>query len=186
MRWLISAIEEVGQTVSLLGQSAVWLFKRPFRLSEIVRQVEFVGVQSFLLVSLAGLFTGMVLGLQSHNVMNRYGAESLIGAAISVSLSRELGPVLTALIVIGRAGSAITAELGSMRNTDQIDALRSMAVEPVQYLIVPRILASTIALPMLTAFFVFAGTLGAYIVVTTQVGLVYERIYGRFGHRIQT
>jgi len=166
-----SALEELGRGLVLLSSSATWLFRRPFRYGEIVRQLDFVGVQSVVLICVTGAFTGMVLALQGHIAMKRYAAESLIGAGVALSLARELGPVLAALMLIGRAGSAIATELGTMRNTEQIDALAGMAVEPVQYLVVPRILATVIMTPVLTVLFEFSGMVGAYLTVVYQVGL---------------
>lgn len=166
-----SALEELGLSLILLRSSAAWLFRRPFRYREIIRQLDFVGVQSVVLICVTGAFTGMVLALQGDIAMKRYSAQSLIGAAVALSLARELGPVLAALMLIGRAGSAIAAELGTMRNTEQIDALSGMAVEPVQFLVVPRIIATVVMTPVLTVLFEFSGMVGAYITVIYQVGL---------------
>ncbi len=149
----------------------MWLVRPPYRIHELVRQIDFIGVQSTALITVTGLFTGMVLTLQAHIAMSKYGAEYLIGAGVALSLCRELGPVLSALMVMGRAGSAMTAELGAMRTTEQIDALAGMAVEPIQYLVTPRIVAAGIVLPLLTIVFEFAGMLGAYLTVTQQLGL---------------
>ncbi|MGC8605599.1 MAG: MlaE family ABC transporter permease, partial [Desulfomonilaceae bacterium] len=110
--------------------------------------------------------TGMVSALQGYNGMSRYGAESLVGATAALALARELGPVLTGLMIVGRVGSAMTAELGSMRNTQQIDALSSMAVAPIQYLVSPRIVATTVTIPFLSTVFGFSGMVGAYIIST--------------------
>lgn len=165
------ALDELGRGVILLRHASAWLFRRPFRWREVIRQLDFVGVQSVVLICVTGGFTGMVLALQADIGMKRYSAQSLIGAGVALSLARELGPVLAALMLIGRAGSAIAAELGMMRTTEQIDALSGMAVEPVQYLVVPRILATVIMMPVLTVLFEFAGMVGAYVTVVHQVGL---------------
>ncbi|MEW6348664.1 MAG: ABC transporter permease [Thermodesulfobacteriota bacterium] len=162
--------EEIGRGILLLGQSLRWLFRRPLRVHEIVRQLDFVGVQSTELILLTGIFTGMVLALQTHVALSRYAAQSLVGGMVGLSLTRELGPVLSALMVIGRAGSAMTAELGTMRNTQQIDALASMAVEPIQYLVVPRVVATTLIMPGLALLFEFAGMVGACLIFCTQLG----------------
>ncbi len=166
-------VEELGRGIMLLGQSLLWLFRRPFRFHEIARQLDFVGVQSTKLILVTGIFTGMVLALQTHVALSRYGAQSLVGAMVGLSLTRELGPVLSALMVIGRAGSAMTAELGTMRNTQQIDALASMAVEPVQFLVVPRVVATTLIMPGLALLFEFAGMLGACLICSIQLGSEY-------------
>ena len=138
-----SFFEEVGRAILLLFRSLAWLVRPPYRVAEFVRQFDFAGSQSVMLIILTGAFTGMVSVLQGYNAMHRYGAESMVGAMAAVGLARELGPVISALMVVGRVGSAMTAELGMMRSTQQIDALTSMAVEPVQYLVVPRIVAMT-------------------------------------------
>jgi phospholipid/cholesterol/gamma-HCH transport system permease protein len=164
-------VEEVGRLLVLLGRSVLWLFRPPFRFMQFLRQLDFVGVQSMLLIVFTGAFTGMVSALQGYNGMHRYGAESMVGATVALALCRELGPVIAALMVVSRVGSAITAELGSMRNTQQIDALSSMAVEPIQYLIVPRIVAATAVLPVLDLLFCFSGMLGAYLVSTHTLGI---------------
>jgi phospholipid/cholesterol/gamma-HCH transport system permease protein len=164
-------VEEVGRVLILLARSLLWLFRSPFRFTEFLRQLDFIGAQSVLLIVFTGAFTGMVSALQGYNGMHRYGAESMIGATVALALSRELGPVLSALMVVGRVGSAITAELGSMRNTQQIDALSSMAVEPIQYLVAPRIAAATIVLPVLALIFSFSGMVGAYLVSTKSLGI---------------
>lgn len=166
-----SLVEEVGRMLILLGLSALWLVRPPFRRREFVRQLDFAGAQSVLLIVLTGAFTGMVGALQSYNGMHRYGAEAMVGATVALALTRELGPVLSALMVVARVGSAITAELGSMRNTQQIDALTSMAVEPIQYLIVPRIFAVTVVLPLLALVFSFAGMVGAYFICSGWLGI---------------
>jgi len=166
-----TALDELGRGLVLLRSSVAWLFRRPFRYREMIRQLDFVGVQSVVLIVVTGAFTGMVLALQAHIAMKRYAAESLIGAAVALSLARELGPVLASLMLIGRAGSAIAAELGTMRNTDQIDALSGMAVEPIQYLVVPRILATMIMTPAMTVLFEFSGMVGAYLTVQYQMGI---------------
>ncbi|HMK33814.1 MAG TPA: ABC transporter permease [Desulfomonilaceae bacterium] len=164
-------VEEVGRILILLGRSLLWLIRPPFRFTEFLRQFDFIGVQSVLLIVFTGGFTGMVSALQGYNGMHRYGAESMVGATVALALSRELGPVLAALMVVGRVGSAITAELGSMRNTQQVDALSSMAVDPIQYLVVPRIVAATLVLPVLALIFTFSGMVGAYLISTQSLAV---------------
>lgn len=164
-------VEELGRILILLGRSLVWLIRPPLRFQEFVRQLDFVGTQSVFLIILTGAFTGMVSALQGYNGMHRYGAEGMIGATVALALARELGPVISALMLVGRVGSAMTAELGSMRNTQQIDALSSMAVEPVQYLVVPRIFAATITSPLLALIFSFSGMVGAYFLSTRYLGV---------------
>jgi len=156
-------LSELGLVLMFLGESIYWVTRPPFRIKETIRQLDFAGTQSIILIVMTGAFTGMVSVLQGHNAMSRYGAESLVGAATALALARELGPVLTGLMVVGRVGSAMTAELGSMRNTQQIDALSSMAVAPIQYLVCPRIIATSIAMPFLSTIFTFSGMVGAYV-----------------------
>jgi phospholipid/cholesterol/gamma-HCH transport system permease protein len=168
---LVNLFEELGRILILFGRSLVWLVKPPFRVHEFVRQLDFVGAQSVFLIVLTGAFTGMVSALQGYNGMHRYGAEGMVGATVALALARELGPVISALMIVARVGSAITAELGSMRNTQQIDALSSMAVEPVQYLVVPRVVAATLTSPLLALIFSFSGMVGAYFLSTGYLGV---------------
>jgi len=163
--------EAIGQMLSLFGQSVAWFFRRPIRFREYFRQLDFIGAQSVLLIVLTGAFTGMVSALQGYIGMSKYGAQSMVGATVALALTRELGPVITALMIVGRVGSAMTAEIGSMRNTQQIDALQSMAVDPIQYLIVPRIFASAVVMPILALIFSLAGMIGAYLVSTHYLGV---------------
>ncbi|MBZ0252850.1 MAG: ABC transporter permease, partial [Candidatus Methylomirabilis sp.] len=132
---------------------------------------EFIGVQSTPVVVLTGAFTGMVLALQSYNAVARFQAESLVGAMVALAMTRELGPVMTALMVTGRAGSSMAAELGTMRVTEQIDALEAMAVNPVHYLVTPRIVAALVTVPLLTVVFDFIGILGGYAVGVGYLGI---------------
>lgn len=170
--WVVrSFAEDIGKILIFLGRTLTWTVRPPFRGYEFIRHLDFVGSQSVLLIILTGGFTGMVTALQGYNAMHRYGAESMVGAMVALSLARELGPVISALMVIGRVGSAMTAELGSMRNTQQIDALTSMAVEPIQYLVVPRIVAATVTLPFLALIFSLSGMVGGYLIATEYLGV---------------
>ncbi len=158
----IGTIREMGRVLILLLKAFMWMILPPYRVKEIVKQMEFVGVKSIFVVVLTGLFAGMVLALQSHHGFRLFGAETLVGSTVALAMTRELGPVLTALMVNGRAGSAMAAELGTMRVTEQIDALYVMAANPIKYLIVPRIIAGIIMLPVLTTVADFLGILGSY------------------------
>jgi phospholipid/cholesterol/gamma-HCH transport system permease protein len=152
-----------------LGAMAIFLahaFVRIFhykQIPEIVNQIYFIGAKSASIVALVGFFTGMVLGLQLYYVMNKFGAVGFLGTAVSLSLIRELGPVLTAIMITARAGSAMTAEIGIQRISEQIDALTTMRIDPLGYLISPRIAAALISFPILTAIFDLIGILGGYI-----------------------
>jgi phospholipid/cholesterol/gamma-HCH transport system permease protein len=163
-RPLIHFIEEFGLVMFLLLATAVWMFRPPLRLRAIFKQMEFVGVHSLVVVVLTGAFTGAVLALQAYHGFRLFSAESLVGATVGLAMTRELGPVLTSLMVTGRAGSAMAAELGTMRVTEQIDALYTMAANPIKYLVVPRIVAGVLMLPVLTIISDFVGILGGYVV----------------------
>ena len=155
----------------LFLEAIMWLFRPPVRFRLFFKQMEFIGVGSLFVVLLTGLFTGMVLALQTYHAFRMFSAESLVGATVALSMTRELGPVITALMVTGRAGSAIAAEIGTMRVTEQIDALDVMAINPVQYLVVPRLVAGVIMLPLLTAISDFVGVIGGYLVGVRLLGI---------------
>lgn len=143
----------------------IWrILRPPYRLRLAFQQMEFVGFQSLSIVMITGLFTGAVFALQSNVAFSMFGAEGLVGATVGLSLSRELSPVLTSLMVTGRAGSAMAAELGTMRVTEQIDALDAMGVDPVHYLVTPRLVAGTLMMPALTMVFNLLGIFGAWLV----------------------
>jgi phospholipid/cholesterol/gamma-HCH transport system permease protein len=163
-RGLIRFIEEFGLIVFLLLAALLWMFRPPARIGAIFKQMEFVGVKSWLVVLLTGAFTGGVLALQAYHGFRLFSAESLVGSTVALAMTRELGPVLTSLMVTGRAGSAMAAELGTMRVTEQIDALYAMACDPVKYLVVPRLIAGVLMLPVLTIIADFVGILGGYVV----------------------
>jgi phospholipid/cholesterol/gamma-HCH transport system permease protein len=133
-------------------------------MSWVIKQIWFIGTQSTLVIFLTGAFTGMVLGLQGYYTLNRFGSTALLGPMVALSLIRELGPVLSALMVTGRAGSAMTAEIGIMRISEQIDALELMGLNPYRYLVVPKLVAGMISLPLLTAIFDVVGIFGGYLI----------------------
>ena len=133
--------------------------------------MEFVGVGSLFIVVLTGLFTGAVFALQGAGAFRMFNAESLVGSTVGLSLARELSPVLTGLMVTGRAGSGIATEIGTMRVTEQIDALYTMAVNPVQYLVVPRFIAGLIMVPILSGLFTLVGMVGCYVVGVVMLGI---------------
>ncbi len=160
-----------GEIFLMLYEAIRWMFVPPFKLRNIFKQMEFVGVKSMFVVLLTGSFTGMVLALQSYNALKRFGAESLVGPTVALSMARELGPVLTGLMVTGRAGSAMATELGTMRVTEQIDALYTMAVNPIKYLVMPRILAGILMLPVLTVIADFIGVAGGYFIGVHVLGI---------------
>jgi len=161
---VVEKIEGWGKSWIFLAAVLKAIFTPPLRLRLLFVQLLQIGVNSLLVISLIGLFTGAVLAVQGVYTLAKFGATGFTGSAIALSLIRELGPVLTALMVIGRAGSAITAEIGIMRITEQIDALKSMAVDPMKYLMAPRMLAGLIAVPLLTSVFNVVGIFGGYLV----------------------
>ncbi len=163
-------VTEAGRVIILLGQTLAWIFRPPLQVREILKQMEEVGVRSFPVVIITAGFTGMVLALQTFTGFKRFNAESMVGTIVAISMTRELGPVLTGLMVSGRVGSAMAAELGTMRVTEQIDAISTLATNPVKYLIVPRFLAATIMLPILVIFSDVIGILGGYLVGVRLLG----------------
>ena len=170
-RTVISWIAGMGRMLILLVTALLWAFVPPFRLRRLARQIHFMGWRSILVVVLTGAFTGMVLGLQGYYTLSKFGATALLGPAVALSLIREIGPVLCALVVTGRAGSAMAAEIGIMRITDQIDVLSVMALNPVKYLISPNILAGVITLPLLSAIVDVVGIYGGYLVGVQLLGV---------------
>ncbi len=165
--YIIGLVQEMGGMTIMLGKAFMYSFKPPFRWRILLKQMEFIGVNSTGIVILTGLFSGMVLALEGYYGFRKFGGESLLGATVALSLVRELGPVLTGLMVTARAGSAIAAEIGTMRVTEQIDALKAMGVNPIHYLVVPRLWAGIIMLPLLTVLVDIVGISGGYFVGVT-------------------
>lgn len=163
-RSLISFTRELGGITALLGQACRKIFVPPFDARIMVAQLIAVGIRSFPVVLITAIFTGMVLALQTYTGFKRFGAEALVGTVVALSMTREMGPVLTALIVAGRAGAAMAAELGTMRVTEQIDALETLATDPVKYLVVPRFVAGVVMLPALAVLTDIIGILGGYLI----------------------
>lgn len=160
----IAGIESVGRASQFLIETLIWCLRPPYRVKITLSAMEFVGVGSLFIVILTGFFTGAVFALQGATAFKLFNAESLVGSTVALSLARELAPVLTGLMVSGRAGSGIATELGTMRVTEQIDALYTMAVNPIQYLVVPRFIAGLVMVPLLTALFNLVGMVGCYSV----------------------
>lgn len=180
-RSMYAGMEEMGSILLLFLSALSWLVRPPLKIKNIFKQMEFVGVKSIFVVVLTGTFTGMVLALQSYHGFRLFSAESLVGSTVALSMTRELGPVLTSLMVTARAGSAMAAELGSMRVTEQIDAMYVMAANPVQHLIVPRIVSGVLMVPLLTVVSDFVGILGGYFVgvgiLNINEGVFLKNIY---------
>jgi len=163
MRRVLAAFEDLGRMIFFAVEVVAWAFRPPFRPELIIAQMAFIGVGSVFIVAATGLSAGMVFALQMNYALKQFAAEGYVGGSVAFSLARELAPVFTALMVTGRAGSAIATELGTMRVTEQIDAMESMAVNPIQYLVVPRIIASIVMFPLLTMIFNVIGYGGGYV-----------------------
>ena len=168
---LKGAVLEVQDYVRLLGQVVRGLTSRPIYWRDIVEQLDSIGLGSLTVVLLTGTFTGMVLALQAGVTLDQFGARSMVGRLVSATMVKELGPVLTALMVSGRVGSGIAAELGSMMVTEQISALRALGTDPIRKLVVPRVIAGIVMVPVLTVVANGVGFLGAWIITVTQLGV---------------
>jgi phospholipid/cholesterol/gamma-HCH transport system permease protein len=167
--WIKAGLLEMQEYLRMVGRSARALVTRPFYYRDMVEQFDIIGVGSMTVVLLTGMFTGMVLALQSGFTLDQFGARSMVGRLVSASMVKELGPVLTALMVAGRVGSGIAAELGSMMVTDQIAALRALGTDPIRKLVLPRILAGLLMVPLLTCISVAVGLFGGWIITVTQL-----------------
>ncbi len=169
-RGVIDFLAEMGGMGLLFFKATLFIFRPPYRFRNLFKQMESIGVGSIPVVLITAVFTGMVLALQSYTGFKRFNAEGLVGTVVALSMTRELGPVLTGLIVAGRAGAAIAAELGTMKVTEQVDALATLAVDPVQYLVTPRFVAGIVMLPVLTIFSDLIGIVGGYAVAVKVLG----------------
>jgi phospholipid/cholesterol/gamma-HCH transport system permease protein len=179
---MIRLIRSLGELaldqLAYLGRMGVFLVyvlrglnRQPWKFWYVARQVRFIGSKSLFVIGFTGAFSGMVLALQGYYTLSKFGAEGLLGSGVALSIIRELGPVLSALMVTGRAGSAMCAEIGIMRIDEQIDALECMAIDPYAYLVTPRLLACLIALPLLTSFFDVIGMCGGYVIGVNLLGV---------------
>lgn len=163
-------VRQAGRMGIFLFFCILSIFKPPYKFSPVIKQIYIIGSLSIFVIFFTGAFTGMVLGLQGYNTLRKFGAEGLLGSAVALSLIRELGPVLAALMVTGRAGSAICAEIGVMRISEQIDALDCMAIDPHKYIMAPKFVAGIISLPLLTAIFNVVGIFGGYMIGVGLLG----------------
>jgi phospholipid/cholesterol/gamma-HCH transport system permease protein len=182
---LLEQIGRLGRTGMFAGQTLLHSLTPPIKGERVLRQIWFIGWKSMLVIALTGTFTGMVVALQGFPTLRRVGSEALLGPMVSLSLIRELGPVLTALMVTGRAGSAIAAELGIMRTSEQIDALELMGLNPLRYVVVPNVLASLLALPVLTVVFDVIGIFGGYLVGVRLLGLNSGTYFGEMSNYVE-
>lgn len=168
---IITFLYFIGGLSNLAVQTFYWAFIPPFKRERFFDQAKRTGYDSFFIVSLIGLFIGMIMALQTAVLMQRLGSEMYIASIVAISIVRELGPVITSLVVAGRVGAAITAEIGSMQVTEQIDALETLATNPIKYLVVPRFLALIIMLPILTLYANIIGIFGGYMICVYKLGI---------------
>jgi len=170
-RWTIALVAELGRMGIFLAEALYLAFRRPFRLRLIIKEMHFIGVKSMLVILLTASFSGMVLGLQGYHTLRQFGSEAMLGSGVALALIRELGPVLAALMVTARAGSAMAAELGIMKITEQIDALDVFTINSMKFLVMPKILAGVIAVPLLVGIFDIIGIWGGYVVGVKLMGV---------------
>lgn len=175
-RMVNEGVEGLGRITRFYLQFCYWVVRPPFRMKLFLDQLYFIGWQSIFIISLAGVFTGMVMAFQIYFGFKLISVDSLVGPVVTLSLAKELAPVLSGLIVAGKAGSSMAAQIGTMKVTEQIDALEVMGINSHQYLAVPRVLAGTLALPMLSSIFLVIGNAGSYIVGTKAL-MIDEAIY---------
>jgi phospholipid/cholesterol/gamma-HCH transport system permease protein len=176
----LSFLDEIGSTVTLAFRAFTWLVRPPFRFTQILGAIEFIGAGSMFIAGLVGLFTGMAFTVSVIVGFRQFSAEGMVGGVVALALARELAPVLAAVVVTARAGSTMASELGNMRVSEQIDAITTMGVSPIQYLVMPRVVATTLVLPLLGVFFAISGMAGAYLVAVVwqsiDPGIFFERI----------
>jgi phospholipid/cholesterol/gamma-HCH transport system permease protein len=177
---LLDLLDDVGSTVLLAGQMLTWLVRPPYRWAQLLIALDFVGAGSTFIVALVGLFTGMAFTVSTVVAFRQFSAEGMVGGVVALALARELAPVLASVVVTARAGSTMASELGSMRVNEQIDAITTMGVSPIQYLVAPRVVATALMLPLLAICFGVAGMGGAYLVAVVwqdiDPGVFFDRI----------
>jgi len=178
-------LRETGRMGLFLAKTFIFAVTPPLKFSELLKQIRFIGFQSSLVIFLTGAFTGMVLGLQGYYTLSQFGTAALLGPMVALSLIKELGPVLSALMVTARAGSAMTAEIGIMRITEQIEAIELMGLNPIRYLVVPKFLAGILALPLLTAIFDVVGIFGGYLIGVKLLGIGEGTYFGEMANHIR-
>jgi phospholipid/cholesterol/gamma-HCH transport system permease protein len=183
--WTIARLAEMGRMVMFLLYASYITVTSPGHPRHVLKQLSFIGARSSFVIVLTAGFTGMVLALQGYYTLTKFGSEGMLGVAVSLSLIRELGPVLSALMVTGRAGSAISAEIGIMRISEQIDALETMALEPFKYLVSPKLIASIIAVPLLCAIFDVVGILGGYLIGVKLLGVNPGSYFGEMEQSVE-
>lgn len=177
---VLDLLDDLGATVLLFGKAVTWLVRPPLRVAQILIAIEFIGAGSLFIAGLVGMFTGMAFTVSTIVGFRQFSAEGMVGGVVALALARELAPVLAAVVVTARAGSTMASELGNMRVTEQIDAITTMGVSPIQYLVVPRVLATTLVLPLLALAFGIAGMFGSWLVAVVwqsiDPGVFMERV----------
>jgi phospholipid/cholesterol/gamma-HCH transport system permease protein len=168
---VLGTLDDLGQTVMLGFQSVAWMLRPRYRPAQLLIALDFIGAGSTFIVALVGLFTGMAFTVSTIVGFRQFSAEGMVGGVVALALARELAPVLASVVVTARAGSTMASELGTMRVTEQIDAITTMGVSPVQYLVSPRVLATTLMMPLLATCFGVAGQTGAYVVAVLWQGI---------------
>lgn len=168
---ILCLLRSLGKSVIFLAQGISLIFVPPLKIRMLLDEIKLIGAHSVFIILLTGVFTGMVLGIQGYYSLEKFGAETLLGPAVALSLIRELGPVISALMITGRAGSALTAKIGVMRITEQIDAMEVMALNPFRYLVVPNLLAGIVSFPLLGSIFSVVGIYGGYLVGVQLLGV---------------
>src|SRR5580704_12377701 len=170
-RPIVAFFEDLGETVTLAARVLAWTVRPPLRPGQLLMSLAFIGSGSTFIVVLVGLFTGMAFTVSTIVGFRQFSAEGMVGGIVALAMARELAPVLAAVVVTARAGSTMASELGNMRVTEQIDAITTMGVSPVQYLVVPRVLATTLMMPLLATCFAVAGQAGSYLVAVMWQGI---------------
>jgi phospholipid/cholesterol/gamma-HCH transport system permease protein len=170
-RWVIGGLGQAGHATRMFVRLVLEFFPLLRRPRLVIKQIHFLGNYSLVIIAVSGLFVGFVLGLQGYNTLNRYGSEQALGLLVALSLVRELGPVVTALLFAGRAGTSLTAEIGLMKAGEQLTALEMMAVDPVKTVVAPRMWAGIVAMPILAAIFSAVGVFGGYLVGVQLIGV---------------
>ena len=183
--WFIARLSHLGRTGVFFAQTLYCCVTPPLKFHRVLKQIWFIGWKSMLVICLTGGFTGMVLALQGYPTLRRVGSEAFLGPLVALSLIRELGPVLSALMVTGRAGSSIAAEIGIMRTNDQIDALELMGLNPFRYLVTPNLIACLVALPLLSAVFDVVAIFGGYLVGVRLLGLSAGTYFGEMNNYVE-
>jgi phospholipid/cholesterol/gamma-HCH transport system permease protein len=181
----IEYIRRMGVMGLFLFKAVLFVVIPPLKLGRFLKQIRFIGMQSVVVILLTGAFSGMVLGFQGFYSLSRFGSDAFLGPMVGLALIKELGPVISALMVTGRAGSAIAAEIGIMRMSEQIDALELMGLNPYRYLVVPNLLAAMISLPLLTAIFDVVGIFGGYLIGGKLLGVGAGTYFGEMSSYVE-